>query len=348
MNEKNENMTNFSLEPSYQIAERTLETMRGYGLKPTHENYAVWHEYCSETNPDLIKTVEIIKTNNREIDEETSQYLYKKFFTFEQEGAGFLKTAQKTDDVLAELKDYLTTYNDETDSYGKTLEKVSQGLSESNSSEELKKIVGNMSDSTKRIQLQNQMLQQQVERSQIEIENLKKNLDDLKIEATTDGLTGLANRKFFNATLLKDMTEALEKGNVLSLMMLDIDHFKKFNDTHGHTVGDQVIRLVARILGSHAKGKGLPARYGGEEFSIIMPKISNTEAFKLGDEIREAMASKQIQNKKTGEMLGKITLSIGIAEFEPGETIINFINRADEALYAAKNAGRDQVKLAAA
>lgn len=341
-------MSDTTMQQHYQIAERALETMRSFNLKPTYENYAVWHEYCAETNPDLIKTVDIIKSNNRTIDEETSQYLYKKFFTFESEGAGFLKTAQKTDDVLAELQTYLTNYNAETDTYGKALEQVSEGLNNENSSEDLKVLVREVNDSTKRIQLQNQTLRQKLEKSQIEIEGLKKNLEDLKIEATTDGLTGLANRKYFNATLLKDMTNALESGKPLSLMMLDIDYFKKFNDTHGHTVGDQVIRLVAKILGTYAQGKGLPARYGGEEFSIIMPQIPSRQALELGNEIRQAMASKQIQNKKTGETLGKITLSIGVAEFSPGETILSFINRADEALYSAKNAGRDQVKVAAA
>lgn len=347
MNQEIEKITDTTLDQHYHIAEATLEMMRGYHLKPSFENYAVWHEYCAQTNPDLTKTVEIIKSNNREIDEETSQYLYKKFFTFESEGAGFLKTAEKADDVLIELKTYLNSYNIETDSYGEALEKVSAELDDARSTEDIKSLVLGMSDSTKRIQLQNQILQKRLEKSQTEVDGLKKNLEDLKVEATTDGLTGLANRKYFNATLLKEMTSALESGKPLSLMMLDIDHFKRFNDTHGHTVGDQVIRLVAKILGTHAKGSGLPARYGGEEFSIIMPKIFAKDAFKLGDEIRIAMASKQIQNKKTGESLGKITLSIGVAEFEPGETVLNFINRADEALYAAKKGGRDQVKVAA-
>lgn len=137
-----------------------------------------------------------------------------------------------------------------------------------------------------------------------------------------------------------------DRRGVFSILMLDIDYFKSFNDNFGHQVGDQVLRLVARTLKDGLKGKDVAARYGGEEFSIILPDTDLSGAVIVGNALRKAVAGKEVINRSTGKVLGRITLSVGVAEFAGEKTAELLISRADEALYTAKHNGRNQVAAA--
>ena len=139
------------------------------------------------------------------------------------------------------------------------------------------------------------------------------------------------------------ITKAMEEGADLCLIMMDIDHFKNFNDTYGHQVGDQVLKLLANTLKEGTKGQDTAARYGGEEFAIILPLTDLDGAFRLADNLRKTISSKELRNRTTNEKLGQITVSAGLAQFDMGEPINQFIARADEALYMAKHAGRNRV-----
>ncbi len=125
--------------------------------------------------------------------------------------------------------------------------------------------------------------------------------------------------------------------------MIDIDYFKKFNDTYGHQLGDQVLRLVARCLVDCTKGQDTPARYGGEEFGIVLPETELRNANILAEQVRETVSSKKIYKRSTNQDLGIITVSVGVAAFKSGEPLSSFIQRADEALYEAKRKGRNKV-----
>jgi diguanylate cyclase len=156
-------------------------------------------------------------------------------------------------------------------------------------------------------------------------------------------MTGLANRKFFDDSLERAIAEAAARGEALSLLMIDIDHFKAFNDNYGHLTGDQVLRLVASSLKQNVKGQDVAARYGGEEFSVILPNTVLRSALTLGDHIRRAVMSKELMKRSTGEHLGRITVSIGVATLHAGDTPQSLIERADGCLYAAKHNGRNRV-----
>ncbi|MBU1307127.1 MAG: GGDEF domain-containing protein, partial [Alphaproteobacteria bacterium] len=156
-------------------------------------------------------------------------------------------------------------------------------------------------------------------------------------------LTKIAKRKSFDESLDAAIAEAGASGSPLCLMLLDIDHFKTFNDTYGHQTGDQVLRLVAMTLKSNIKGKDLAARYGGEEFVAILPATTLSGAAALADKIRKAIQAKELLKRSTNEKLGRITASFGLAVFNTTDSAASLIERADRCLYAAKHAGRNKV-----
>ena len=129
----------------------------------------------------------------------------------------------------------------------------------------------------------------------------------------------------------------------MSLILGDIDHFKTFNDTWGHQIGDQVLRLVASVLKDNVKGQDLLARYGGEEFAIVLPNTSLKDATTLADNIRLAVSKRRLLNKFTNTDLGRITMSFGVAPYVPGDSVDHLIRNADAALYKAKETGRNRV-----
>lgn len=175
------------------------------------------------------------------------------------------------------------------------------------------------------------------------IKTLEHTLDDVRREATTDGLTGIANRRAFDTILRETAAEAMNSGDDLSVLIVDIDHFKKFNDTWGHPTGDDVLRVIAATLQQTIRGQDTAARYGGEEFAVILPATPLPAAVAVGNNIRHACEKHELVTHDTEVSVGTITISIGAACYEPGEALANWIRRADGALYRAKEGGRNCV-----
>jgi diguanylate cyclase len=189
----------------------------------------------------------------------------------------------------------------------------------------------------------NSKLEARLNASKQEINQLQENLEVVRTESLTDPLTSLANRKFFDQALSKAIADSFAKQEPLSLMMTDIDHFKTFNDTFGHLTGDQVLRLVALSVKQNVKGQDLAARYGGEEFAVILPNTVLRAGVTVADHIRRAVMTKELMKRSTGEHLGRVTISIGVASLRPDDSVASLIGRADQCLYAAKRNGRNQV-----
>jgi diguanylate cyclase (GGDEF)-like protein len=167
----------------------------------------------------------------------------------------------------------------------------------------------------------------------------------LKTLAASDGLTGLANRRSFDQTLAMEWARAERTKKPLSLVLVDVDHFKLYNDLHGHQKGDECLRAVASIIGETAlRPADLSARYGGEEFTIIMPETDQRAAVKVAERLRSTLAKLQLKHGAAGAG-PLVTFSIGIATRAPDETVSAdwLLMKADEALYAAKHTGRNRV-----
>jgi diguanylate cyclase len=232
--------------------------------------------------------------------------------------------------------------------YGRALETVQVALGDPTQTETLAEVLSRVLEQTRAMRQQSRDLERQLKDSLTEVSRLRDQLEEARREAMTDGLTAIANRKMFDFVLRQAALDGMENGDPLSLLMLDIDHFKKFNDTHGHHIGDQVLRLLASVLKQSVKGQDTPARYGGEEFAVVLPQTVLENAVKLAEAIRLRVSRRSVVNRATSQRLGSFTVSIGAAEFVPGEPLRQFVERADRALYAAKKAGRNRVMSEAA
>jgi diguanylate cyclase len=172
---------------------------------------------------------------------------------------------------------------------------------------------------------------------------IRDSLNKSEERARTDALTGLPNRHALDEFFRKAQIAAMEKGEPLSALLIDIDHFKSFNDNFGHGVGDQVLRLMAKVLRERVREIDLPARYGGEELIAVLPGADLAACAAVAERIRRSISECTITRRSTGEILPSITVSIGVGEFQMGESMADLIDRCDRALYLAKGTGRNRV-----
>ena len=228
--------------------------------------------------------------------------------------------------------------------YGETLSSWASRLSGEPTISSLVAAVASLTAETTRAAERNRALEQQLASSVARISKLRHSLNTAKTEATTDALTGITNRRAFDAKLRRIAAQVrMDPSLAMSVVLLDVDHFKRFNDLHGHRTGDLVLRLVARLLSDSVKGRDTVARYGGEEFAILLTGANARAAASVARQICATMAGKRLVQKASQEPVNQITLSAGIAQYQVGEAVSFWIERADKALYRAKERGRNRV-----
>lgn len=324
------------------LALEALKLMRRHEVVPIPRNYALWYSYVSGETPELNGAIDSLITGGEMTDQQMAE-LHARFLGTEQEVQAIREAGTRMEKALAKVYQAVGQASQGATRYNETLENTAQKLSEGEDAD-IQSVVASVLDETRSMLTLNRQLESRLESSAREMGELKRDMDALRKEAGTDGLTGLANRRAFDAALEKESGTSAAQGRFLSLLLLDIDHFKAFNDTYGHQMGDQVLKLVAKTLRDNTRaGEDLPARYGGEEFAVILPGCHLAQAAEMADTIRKAVAGKKIVNRRTNKPLGRITMSIGIAEYALGEEPSQMIERADRALYQAKEDGRNQV-----
>jgi diguanylate cyclase len=325
------------------IAKKTLALIEDRGIRPTPHNYAVWFEYLQETNPDLTRAVNELLAKNGHYSEKMGIELFNRFFTRENEGQAIQETnlqfQKSMDSVMGNLKRSTANFSE----YGERLNDFAV-KAEGMNGHDLKNIISDIVEQTNSMSDNTQTVQSGLDSASREIAELKRRLQYVQREAYTDSLTGIPNRKSFDLMLEKEVATAREQKSGLCLVMTDIDHFKRFNDMHGHTFGDQVLKLVAATLAKGIDQNALAARYGGEEFGVILPTTQLSDAVNLANDLRTAIAAKKLIERSTKKDVGRITMSFGVTTYAYPEEPIAFINRADQALYNAKKSGRNCVK----
>lgn len=338
---------NQNTEKASEIAAKALERIHTEGLSPTPDVYELWYVYYGGLNPEVMHAIDILEQSKQNITDERCLELHERFLSETSQNERVKQAGDRISQTIKNVGGLVVNVKNATNDYNESLEEVTAKLADDEIDlVEARAVIGNVVSNTQNMMEQNALLEAELSKSTEVMRELQSDLEKVKKEALTDGLTHLANRKAFDAEILRIQKEALDTETEFSLILMDIDHFKGFNDNFGHQVGDQVLRHVAKVLFEGVKGRDIVARYGGEEFALILPETDLKNAVMVADHLRKAVASKEIINRNSNQMLGRITLSGGVAEFRNGESIEDFIGRADSALYSAKHNGRNQVSAA--
>ena len=322
-----------------------LKAMANAGCEPTPENYAIWYHHLEGDMPELSKEIEKVKKTGK-FDAKASDRLYDHYLKpkSEQEEA-----TESINDAMGKLMKMVGTFSTDAAAYNEKLGEQTDDLSSKIEGDEaLEGLLGEVMGQLKEIKANSDSFGEQMRESQREITELRENLEKATSEARIDGLTSLNNRRAFDEHIAEQSNIAEEEHQDLCLLLMDIDHFKKFNDTWGHQIGDEVLKVVGGALKRTVRGQDIVARYGGEEFAVLLPETPTNGAHIVAENIRKLIAANRLKRKNSTEDLGQITISIGVTRYRVGdenESIENFIERADNALYSAKENGRNRVAL---
>jgi diguanylate cyclase len=330
-------------------ANQSLALMEGHGVSPNPENYAVWFYYAMGENADLKREIDSIISNNLGFTPENNAYLYQKYIIANRTQKTMDDAAINTQKVMAEALRVINDFGGETKNYshdlGKYVENIAEGLGqELGGNEGVRKIFKEFINATMDLRKSGEQITHKLEESTREINDLRKNLQQVTVEAQRDFLTNVFNRKTFERLIDEQMFVAQDQSSELCLLMIDVDHFKIFNDKFGHLLGDEVLKIVARVLTDTLKGRDVVARFGGEEFVVFLPDTPIEGAMRVAEMIRSAIARKELKRRDTGEIYGTITVSIGVSRYRGADdTLPTLIKRADDALYSSKHNGRNMV-----
>jgi diguanylate cyclase len=325
------------------FAEIALGQIKALRQPASPRNYEIWYAYATGYHPSLNQKVNEILTQSGALTEQDMEEIYSDYLSPTRLTDRIDNVGNKVMGEIEQVMAMIDAAAGSASSYTESLADMTEKLGDSKDREGLRAIVESLVHTAKEMEESNQKLEERLNASKQEINELQENLEVVRTESLTDPLTQLANRKFFDTTLQQAIDEAREKNEALSLMMTDIDHFKNFNDSFGHLTGDQVLRLVAMSVKQNVKGQDTAARYGGEEFAIVLPDTVLRSAITVADHIRRAVMTKELMKRSTGEHLGRVTISIGVATLHKGDTAQTLIERADTCLYAAKRHGRNRV-----
>ncbi|WDP89632.1 MAG: diguanylate cyclase [Desulfobacter sp.] len=318
----------------------TLQQIARHNLPYNPIVYAVWYEYASGRNPELNRLIDSYETAKKPISFDRVLDWFRSYIADHQT----ILTEKKTREfksIITEVSKHIGDSGSRLAGSETRIEAFTEGIN-SAAPDTLEKASQGILSETRSIMRENKSLKRGMDETITEIDALKKELEGMKQAAKTDTLTGLLNRRGFNQAVARAMEEAAASGTPLSAILCDIDHFKQVNDIHGHLIGDNVLKMLAKLLKDHIKGKDIAARFGGEEFILVLPETGLDGGVSLAEQIRKSLQSMRWRAKNSGKTIGPITISMGVSLYRPGEDVEALIQRADEALYYAKENGRNR------
>ncbi len=323
------------------LAKTALALMGECSVIPTPENFELFYAYATGENPAIAQVIGQMISSRAPFTADVLQDLRLRCLSSARAARAMdnLDTGmnQVIDDVLGKLE----AAGRDAAGYSSTLSAATGELDTNQSPADLRKLVSGLMAATREMESRTKSLESELQQSSDQVTELRSKLDNVRKESLTDPLTGIANRKAFDTAMDAAMAESANEP--ICLLLCDIDHFKKFNDSWGHQTGDQVLRLVASCLSDNVKGRDTAARYGGEEFAVLLRNTKLADAVHVANQIRLAVQGRKLVKKSTGDVLGTITISIGVSQFTNPDTVERVIRRADACLYGAKQNGRNLV-----
>lgn len=324
------------------LLKQTLPEMSKRNIASTPSNYAIWYEYVTGENTKLIEAIDKLDTHKTLFTKEVLQSLYDEFISDAHESA-VNQLSDSVKEVIINVLDKINKEGHGLSDYAQTLATFSSQAGNVNHLDDIKELVVHLINETQKREEATQSMQTSLESMALEMKKLRAEVAKINSEATTDSLTRVNNRRAFDVDIEGFIKISKADAKPLSLIMLNIDHFKKFNQKFGHTIGDKVLRFVASLIKNNIKGKDSVARYGGEQFAILLPETSLQGALIVAENIRTKLAEQTLSDSAEKIELGTITASLGVSTFEHGESSEQFIIKADLALRDAKNTGRNKV-----
>lgn len=332
-------------EPFQQASEnlrRVLPFINQHQTPVNPVNYAVWYEYVAGNNQALITAIDNRLQQKKKITPELTQQLYEKYVLM-----GMPDRLEATHDGLRLVVDNTMNQLHRVElaagDFSEDLAQQQDRLEQSEDISQMKIVLSEILDNTRKLGQSSSDLKQELAETRQEILRLRAELETVKQQAKTDGLTGLFNRSCFNKTLHELCHES---DQVFTLALFDIDNFKQVNDRFGHLLGDRVLQFFASLLKKHCKQQPhMAARFGGEEMAMIFINTPAHKALPTVDLIRQQLANSNLKKKDSEETIGTITVSVGVSQYQTGDSVVNLIERADVALYESKSAGKNCITL---
>lgn len=331
------------IQQAEKIASAALERLRDDRIAPVPVNYAVWYGYYEKSDRHLVAAVEQAITSGSAITDGEIERLYEDHIGVTAQSKTLAETNRQIREAIRNLGVVLRDLGQDNEDYVAALTEFSGQLEGATGVQQLRRAVRAVAQQTRRMVDHHHSLGRQLASTAEQMAGMYRDIQDARRQALTDGLTGVSNRRGFDEDLAVAVEQATASRDPLCLVMIDIDHFKKLNDTFGHQVGDEVLRLVARVINDSVVQPHKTARYGGEEFAVILPETCLAAAVQVAERIRDKIAKRRIVKRSTGTNLGSVTVSAGAAELCAGEPCDALLERADSALYRAKQQGRNQV-----
>lgn len=328
-------------EASAEILRLILQRMGGHPAAFTPHAYAVWYEFLAGINPPLSEAMNNLLAGDGKLTDDKAQEFFDRHVSTGNQAAqqAFRRNMHK---LLDDLASFAALTGSETDRFSVDLEKYGDTLSRNLDEPTLKNMISEIARDTRAMHGSVQALQGKLQESKNEVEKLQQELQNAKTEAMLDPLTKVLNRRGFDAQMKKLAADPELAGKRVSFLMLDIDFFKKVNDSYGHLFGDRVLSGIATALMAQVKGQDSVARLGGEEFAVILPDTPLTGAYALAEHLRLRIGNSKIRRLDNQELIGGLTVSIGIADCAIDGDWMAAIGQADEALYASKRQGRNR------
>ena len=326
------------------LAKRALDYIARYGTPPTPHAYEVFYTVCAGLNPQLNEALGKVIAEHRHVTAQDAERLYQKYLSPQQLSERVENIGAQMTGEMSALLSLIGSAAASANTYQASLQNAEEQLSHGESQQSSTDLVRALKSATKTMAQTNADVCANLETSRAQVEQLEDCLKLAREESSRDPLTGLVNRRQLELLLDETINRSTTTGQPASLLVVDVDEFKAFTDTHGHVAGDSALRYVASCIKSNIKGKDTAGRYAGDEFAVILPDTSVEHAVSLAERVRHLVNARHLVKKATGESMGHISVSIGVAECAEGDTADSFLHRADKYMYAAKKAGRNRVE----